>query len=47
MAGAEPERACLQDRVEHPMIVAVLIGLGRGPHETGDWSAEFRDITNG
>ena len=43
-------RACVQDRIEHPVEAdasGVLIGLGRGLDESGSWSAEFREIACG
>ncbi len=51
--GDEPRaalHACVQDRASHPVIgdaTGVLIGLGRGPSETGPWRAEFRDLSSG
>lgn len=44
------ERACVQDRIEHPVeadATGALIALGRGPKESGRWHAEFRDIACG
>jgi hypothetical protein len=46
----EPLRACVGDAVQHPVIAdacGALIGLGRAANETGEWSAEFRDINCG
>lgn len=48
--GHAPVRACTRDAATHPVIAGAqgaLIALGRGPHESGDWSAEFRDIACG
>ena len=48
--SAPTMRACVQDRIEHPVegdASGVLIGLGRGPQESGAWSAEFREIACG
>lgn len=45
-----PQRACVQDRAEHPVAVGAtgaLIALGRGPRDSGEWSAQFRDIACG
>lgn len=41
---------CVQDRAAHPVIAdasGALIALGRGPHESGPWQAEFRDLATG
>ena len=48
--GCAPLRARIQDRAEHPVIAdatGVLIGIGRGPTETGAWHAELRNISTG
>lgn len=48
--GGAPQRARLQDRAEHPVIAdatGLLIGIGRGPVESGAWRAELRDIETG
>ena len=41
---------CVQDRTAHPVIAdatGALIALGRGPHESGPWHAQFRDLATG
>lgn len=50
VAGCEPQRTRIQDRAAHPVIAdatGVLIGIGRGPAESGAWRAELRDIATG
>ena len=49
-ADGAPQRARIQDRFEHPVVAdatGVLIGIGRGPGESGAWRAELRDIATG
>jgi hypothetical protein len=46
----DPHWPTVQDRPEHPVAedaTGVLIALGRGADEQGEWSAEFRDIRTG
>lgn len=48
--GGAVQAARLRDRAAHPVqegAGGILIGLGRGPAETGPWRAEFRDIACG
>lgn len=48
--AGDSAQACIQDRAEHPVVgdaTGALIGLGRGSHETGTWSVDFRDIARG
>lgn len=48
--GGPPQRARILDRAEHPVIAdatGVLIGIGRGPAESGAWRAALRDIATG
>lgn len=45
--GGAVQIARVRDREAHPVIEGasgILIGLGRGPEESGPWRAEFRDI---
>jgi hypothetical protein len=49
-AGSLPQRARIQDHARHPVVpdaTGALIGIGRGPAESGAWRAELRDIATG